>query len=270
MHPVSRLLLIAAAGYFGMASTVSAQEPAQNDWRVTLGGGVMLAPDYEGSDDYEFKPIPDIEINYRDSVILKNNSLSYNALRAVDPASSWRAGPRARYAFGRDQDDNAALRGLGDVDGSVELGGFVGYGAGPWSGELSVLQDVGDGHDGLVAELSGGYGFRFTPRLGARLSASMTYADDSYMQSFFGVTPAQALRSGYAAEDARRRPERRRYRARPDLRADRELGARRLRRLQAPARRCCRQPDRRRPGLGQPGPHRPDAALFVLELRIPG
>lgn len=202
MYPVSRLLLIGAACCFGMASTASAQAPATDDWRVTLGGGVMLAPDYEGSDEYEFKPIPDIEINYRDSVILKNNSLSYNALRAVDPASAWRAGPRARYGFGRDQDDNAALRGLGDVDGSVELGGFVGYGAGPWSGELSVLQDVGDGHDGLVAELNGGYSFRFTPRLGARLSASMTYADDSYMQSFFGVTPAQALRSGYAVEDA--------------------------------------------------------------------
>ena len=36
----------------------------------------MLGPDYEGSDDYEFMPIPDIEINYRDSVGLKNTAQS--------------------------------------------------------------------------------------------------------------------------------------------------------------------------------------------------
>lgn len=202
MHTLPRVLLISAGFWFGFASAVFAQTPPTSDWKVKLGGGVMLAPDYEGSDDYEFKPIPDVEINYRDSLILKNNSLSYNALRAFDPASNWRAGPRARYGFGRDQDDNAALRGLGDVDPSVELGGFVGYGAGPWSTELSLLQDVGDGHEGLVAELESGYSFRFTPRLGARVSASMTYADENYMQSFFGVTPAQSLRSGYAVEDA--------------------------------------------------------------------
>jgi outer membrane protein len=199
MKVVSRLFLTAAACC--AASAAVAQTPPP-DWRVTLGAGAMLAPDYEGSDDFEFRPIPDIQVNYRDSLVLKNTSLSYNLLRAFDPASSWRAGPRARYGFGRDQDDNAALRGLGDVDGSVEVGGFFGYAQGPWSGELSLLQDVADGHDGLVAELSGGYSFRFTPRLGARLSASTTYADDSYMQSFFGVTPAQAARSGYAAQNA--------------------------------------------------------------------
>lgn len=201
MHIVSRVLLIGAA-WLGFASAGFAQTPPSDDWKIKLGGGVMLAPDYEGSDDYEFKAIPDVEINYRDSLILKNNRLSYNALRAIDPASAWRAGPRARYGFGRDQDDNAALRGLGDVDPSVELGGFVGYGAGPWSTELSLLQDVGDGHEGLVAELESGYSFRFTPRLGARLAASITYADENYMQSFFGVTPAHSLRSGYAVEDA--------------------------------------------------------------------
>lgn len=112
MHPVSRLLLVSATLWAGSASTLSAQPPHRlaDDWRVQIGGGAMLATDYEGSDDYEFKPIPDIEINYRDSLILKNDSVSYNALRAVDPASNWRAGPRARYGFGRDQDDNAALR----------------------------------------------------------------------------------------------------------------------------------------------------------------
>ncbi len=202
MNIVPRVLIASAVLWCGAVSLAAAQAPAPQDWRFKIGAGAMLGPDYEGSDDYDITPIPDIEINYRDSLLLKNTSLSYNAMRAIDPASAWRFGPRVRYAFGRDQDDNAALRDLGDVDGSVELGGFVGYGVGPWSAELSVLQDVADGHDGLVAQLEGGYGMRFTPRLGGRLSASMAYADDDYMQSFFGVTPAQAARSGYAAQQA--------------------------------------------------------------------
>ncbi len=200
---VPRIAAMAAALCIAAASNAFAQDADGHwDWKVKVGGGAMLAPDYQGSDDYEFKPIPDIEINYRDALVLKNTALSYDAMRAISPGSNWKAGPRARYVFGRDQDDNAALRGLGDVDPSVEVGGFVGYGVGPWSGELSVMQDVADGHDGLIAEVSGGYGFRFTPRLGARVSAGVTYADDSYMQSYFGVTPSQAARSGYAAQDA--------------------------------------------------------------------
>ncbi|MFN4283560.1 MAG: MipA/OmpV family protein [Alphaproteobacteria bacterium] len=198
-----RLILTAAAFWLGVAASAQAQSRADSwDWRVKLGAGAMVAPDYEGSDEYDIRPIPDIEINYRDALVLKNTALSYDAMKAISPGSAWRLGPRARYVFGRDQDDNAALRGLGDVDGSVELGGFLGYGVGPWSAELSVLQDVADGHGGMIAQLEGGYSFRFTPRLGGRLSASTSYGDDSYMQSFFGVTAAQAARSGYAVQNA--------------------------------------------------------------------
>lgn len=203
MQSLSRSLVLGVALWLGVAASAQAQSrPDSWDWRVKLGAGAMVGPDYEGSDDHEIRPIPDIEINYRDALTLKNTALSYDAMKAISPGSAWRLGPRARYAFGRDQDDNDALRGLGDVDGSVELGGFVGYGVGPWSAELSVLQDVADGHDGLIAQLEGGYSFRFTPRLGGRLSAATSYADDDYMQSFFGVTAAQAARSGYAAQTA--------------------------------------------------------------------
>lgn len=203
MHPLSRSLSLGVALWLGLVASAQAQSrPDSWDWRVKLGAGAMVNPDYEGSDEYEIRPIPDIEINYRDALVLKNTALSYDAMKAISPGSAWKLGPRARYAFGRDQDDNAALRGLGDVDSSVELGGFVGYGVGPWSAELSVLQDVADGHDGLIAQLEGGYGFRVTPRLGGRVSASASYADDSYMQSFFGVTAAQAARSGYTAQAA--------------------------------------------------------------------
>jgi outer membrane scaffolding protein for murein synthesis (MipA/OmpV family) len=162
-------------------------------------------PDYEGSDEYKLSPIPDVEVNYRDIVVLRTMSLSVDLFKATGFVGSyhgWTGGPRLKYGTGRDQDDNDALRGLGDVDGSMEAGGFLGYRIGGWSAELAVLQDVGDGHEGLTAELAGGYRMPLSDRLSASLRGSLTYADESYMQSFFGISAAQSLRSGYAPYEA--------------------------------------------------------------------
>ena len=75
MHIVSRLFL-ATVAVCCTAASAAAQAPAAQDWRFKIGAGAMLGPDYDGSDDYEFMPIPDIEINYRDSVGLKNTAQS--------------------------------------------------------------------------------------------------------------------------------------------------------------------------------------------------
>ncbi len=46
------------------------------------------------------------------------------------PALSFQAGPLARYRRGWDNDvDNAAVAALTEVDGSIELGAYIGGGA---------------------------------------------------------------------------------------------------------------------------------------------
>ncbi|MFY9509638.1 MAG: MipA/OmpV family protein, partial [Rubrivivax sp.] len=46
------------------------------------------------------------------------------------------------------------------------------------------------------------YGLPLAPALRLRLSAGVTMADSNYMQTFFGVSDAQAATSGYAPHRA--------------------------------------------------------------------
>jgi hypothetical protein len=96
----------------------------------------------------------------------------------------FKAGPIARYRFGRDEDDNNALDGLGDVNDSIELGGFLKYEIGIWSAGLTVAQDVAGGHEGLVAEATAGVA-RVAVIQGVPAFAGMTVVGE--YQTFIGL-----------------------------------------------------------------------------------
>lgn len=217
---LSRVLLATAAlsamAAFALSSAALAQQNLQqpgqkpadkagkSDWDIRLGAGGLFQPDYEGSDDYEVKPLPLLMVNYRDLVFLRGTTLGANAitLQGPNPGDKLQIGPLVRYSFGRDEDDNDDLRGLGDIDGGVEIGGFITYTTGPWSAGLTLFRDVSDAHDGLTAELSAGHRLALGPKLMLRSKISTTWADDDYTQSFYGVTATQAARSGMRQYEA--------------------------------------------------------------------
>ncbi|WP_162914277.1 MipA/OmpV family protein [Taklimakanibacter lacteus] len=176
----------------------STSEPEPSKWSIIIGGGGAYLPDYEGSDDYEFQPFPFASIVYDDFVFISGPSLGVNLLNH----EGLKAGPIARYSFGRDEDDNNALEGLGDVDDSIELGGFIKYEIGIWSAGLTVTQDVAGGHEGLLAEATTGVAFALTENLRSSLEASASWADSNYMETYFGISSSQAASSGYGEYEA--------------------------------------------------------------------
>ncbi len=208
VNPTPILAAVLAAATLGFANPAAAEDggpaAADADWKVSVGLGTGFKPDYEGSDDYELDVMPDLSVSYRDLVYLRHMELGANALTVKGPreGDKLQLGPLVRFRPGRDQDDNDALRGLGDVEYSVEAGAFLRYGAGPWSAGLTLVQDIADGHDGALAEASVGYGMPIAAGLKASLRASSTWASDDTMQSFFGISAAQAARSGRAAYEA--------------------------------------------------------------------
>jgi outer membrane scaffolding protein for murein synthesis (MipA/OmpV family) len=208
VNPTPILAAVLAAATLGTAFAAAAQDGAPaaagSDWKVSVGLGTGFKPDYEGSDDYDVGVMPDLSVSYRDLVYFRRMELGANVLtvKGPGPGDKLQLGPLVRFRSGRDQDDNKALRGLGDVDYSIEAGAFLRYGAGPWSAGLTIAQDLADGHDGALAEASVGYGMAIAPGLKASLTASTTWASDDYMQSFFGISAAQAARSGRAAYEA--------------------------------------------------------------------
>ena len=197
-------LITAILGVDGVALAQDTQALASADWKISLGLGGAYRPDYEGSKDYTPGVMPDFAISYRDIVFLRGPSLGVNVITVNGPngRDKFQVGPIVRYRPGRDQDDNDALHGLGDIDPSVEVGGFVRYAAGPVSAEVMVVQDVAGGHDGVLVEASVGYGIPINASLRANLRAASTWASDNYMQTYFGISSVQASRSTRTPFDA--------------------------------------------------------------------
>lgn len=178
------------------------QRPQQPD--LLVGVGAMAAPVYEGSDDTEISVLPFIALNDFYGFNFQPVKLSYNLIdtSAANGAWSLRAGPSVAPSASRDQDDDGDLRGLGDVDTGVMAGAFVDARLGAVTLGIDAAQDVAGGHEGAVVGVSLGTRVALSSKLTFTPSITTTWASDDYMQSFFGVTAAQAVSSTYTAFDA--------------------------------------------------------------------
>lgn len=161
-----------------------------------VGGMAVVAPKFEGSKDYEVMGVPIIapaSLNDDEGMVLFRgpDDLRFRLIRF----GGFEAGPLAGWRFGRDEDDAGRLDGLGDVDGGVVVGGYVGYKIGLFKPFVSYHHQVsGDDTGGLTrfgieAQTSLAPRFLITGTVGA------TYADDDYMESYFSVTAAQSAAS---------------------------------------------------------------------------
>lgn len=193
-------------GLPGLSSGVLAADPEAggSDWNFELGAMARVAPDYEGSDDYEFSPAPLIEIEWRERVRLTTKGgpgLYADLLKG----NGFTVTTGISYEFGRDEDDNDALAGLGDLEVGAVGNLALSYERGPFGLTLGLARDVGGDREGLAASLEGSYSRAFLDeRLMFRLTPSISWADDSYMENSFGISAAQSLASarGYRAYEA--------------------------------------------------------------------
>jgi outer membrane protein len=173
---------------------------------VRLGVGPAIGTDYEGSDHYKIDPVPVVSLRYRDLIEVDNNEVKLIALKRLFQASTGtgggnnlRAGPLVSFNFGRGEGDSPDLRGMGSVDLAFELGGFVSY----YFNEnrsrvrLRARQDVAGGHDGAIITLDYNQNFIRSAKYNLGGNVGATWASGAYMRSFFGVSPAQSLASGY-------------------------------------------------------------------------
>ncbi len=164
---------------------------------VRLGLLGALGPEYEGADNYELDAVPYLRVSWHERLIFRGRSLDAVLLGS----DGWRAGPTLRTRAGRDEDDDAALDGLGDVDRAWELGGFLAFSEGPLRVRINAAHDLADAHGGLVVDAGLALRVPFdTPWFSLRVSG--TWADDDYMESYFGVDAAQSARSGLRRFDA--------------------------------------------------------------------
>lgn len=175
----------------------SAWSQDKGDWQVILGAGALVAPEYEGSDEFTGYPIPYFSINWKDRVFLNlERGLGVYAYRT----DSFRVGISVGYARGRDEDDSG-LHGLGDIDAAARGHLFAKYSLGSLNLGVDIAQDF-SGTDGFKVRPSVGLNYKISEKVRISPEVSITWANDDFMQNYFGILPTQAVRSGLQTFDA--------------------------------------------------------------------
>lgn len=167
----------------------------------TLGIGLAAVPDYEGSEDYEGVPVPIVRVDWRSRRYVEFSGTRFR-VNLLSGFEKWQAGPMLNYNPGRDDVDNDRVDALRDIDNTIEGGGFVIFDAGKWETYLEFLTDVDDEHDGSLATFRQSYKRPLKNRRLLTLNFSLTYADDDYMETFFGIDTNNAARSGLRTFEA--------------------------------------------------------------------
>lgn len=186
-----------------------AQSPAQDDQDggahgfVAIGPGMV--PAFDGAKKYQVVPLLIANVAW------KGVGLEVRGLGArLDLLGNSRIqfGPMVNFRGSRDsaKDGSGRVKLLDDVDSALEVGGFAGYrfggnqyGQGEIAFDLSLAKDVTDGHDGLVGSAQLSYAAYRSQKFFLNVDAQTTFVDKNYMRAIFGVTPAEAARSGLAA-----------------------------------------------------------------------
>jgi len=169
-----------------------------------IGPALLYSPDYLGSDDYELSAAPAIDLNIADVFLIEETftGLGLFALKGPKDKQLFAIGGLLHYDGGRDEDDNDALEGLGDINPTLEGGAFALYQSGGFSMKTGIVHDLADGHEGLLVLADIGYRATVSENLWIQLDAGATWADDRYMQSYFGIDGSQAAGSAYDSFDA--------------------------------------------------------------------
>lgn len=184
----------------------SAQLPEPMDDNPDAGTGYvgvtgLVISEYLGSADEDFQVLPYLSFEDVKGFDLFGTALTYRLIEEGTGQGfgkwSLRAGPRIAYERGRDSDDSPTLTGFEDIDGSLPLGSYARGTWGPIGGRIDAGHDVIGGHDGFTVDASIGTIYR-TDNIGIQPSLTVSWADDQFVDNFFGVSDAQSLASGLA------------------------------------------------------------------------
>jgi len=208
---VSALTLILAAGMaqaqpapYGPPPTGGPSWPAD---RITIGVGGGIAPDYAGSNDYEFQPggIVQGSVSGFDFAMRGLNLYVDLARERRGAETNLIAGPVAQLRLDRNGSvKDARVAALGKRGTAVELGGHVGIGKrgvlsrfDQVSADVTFLHDVGSVHGSWVMRPSIGYQTLVGRRtfMLARVSADVVGA--GFARTYYDV-PAGTLLPAYA------------------------------------------------------------------------
>ncbi|HEY6834315.1 MAG TPA: MipA/OmpV family protein [Pseudolabrys sp.] len=172
------------------------------EWTVTIGAEGRTLPEFEGGSRYSGIAIPRFNIRQAGTPEHFYSPRQGFGVGIID-TGNFRFGPVFKLRLPRNEGDDYALHGLGNVDWTLEAGVFGEYWPTQWlRTRAEVRQGIG-GHHGIVSDLMADVVVPVTQQLrlsgGPRLSLATAEAE----QPYFGITPEQSINSGLPVYNAR-------------------------------------------------------------------
>jgi outer membrane protein len=207
------MAIIASSVLIMLPTFTSAQEGPNEGFSVTISGGVIATPSFIGSGETDVFAIPNITVSYGDRFTVSVlEGLSFEAYKS----DAITVGAVLKYDFGREDsptdrdlllsnNTNTEIVGLGNIDGTIEAGGYIEYTFGNLQAKLEVRTGVDGGHDGTVGELDIKYNAPvqlFGMQSVITFGPTFSFSDDNYASAFFDVSAAQSAASGISQYDA--------------------------------------------------------------------
>ncbi|RYD54111.1 MAG: MipA/OmpV family protein [Sphingomonadales bacterium] len=206
-------LLLAAPAFAQDSPPPEQTEVAsEGNARLTVGAGGAYFPDYEGSSHNRWTPIPAANgtVAGMSFTVLANRASLDVIPNPTGAGWDFQLGPIAVLNQNRSNADaihDPRVRALGEIDTSVEVGGYVGIGkTGLITSEFDKLTLSVSYRKGVSGDNRSGvwnpnltYSTPLSTKALVSIFTSAEIVEDRYARLYFGVTPAQSLASGLPA-----------------------------------------------------------------------
>jgi MipA family protein len=155
--------------------------------RISGGVGLGYGPDYFGSDDGSFGFAGTFRFDY----LRLPGGLEFGSVGAPGLVSGF--GPRGsvRYVGSRKASDNSELRGLDDIDGTLEVGLGVGYDA-EFARAFADARYGFFGHESWAGEFGADALLYPNENVIVNIGPRAAWGDGGFMDTYFGVSSDEA------------------------------------------------------------------------------
>ena len=171
---------------------------ADTDYRVRVGLGAQVNPEFPGAKDLDVGPYFKFSVARRDkpfSFGAPDDSFGISLLSS----GGFSAGPVLNLKGARNDSDVGAP--VGDVKRTVEVGAFVQhYVSDNFRVRAEARQGLG-GHGGLLGYVGADYVARLADKWAISIGPRVRFGSSDYLDAYYGVTPQVALLTGLPVHD---------------------------------------------------------------------
>jgi len=183
---------------FGWSAPAAAQdeEEKKEPRRYRVGLGAQFVPDYPGADSHGMRPLVDVSVS-RGSKPFDFEAPDESFGPSLIKEGGLEIGPALNFEGKRDGGDVGAD--LDEVDFTVEAGAFVQYAFGSKFRVRAEGRRGLGGHDGWTGQVGADFVARDGDDWLFSIGPRVTLSDGRYHRAYFGVTPAESVRTGLPA-----------------------------------------------------------------------